>query len=379
MTDSIQPILHARVEEQYSSTQMEHRLLRLTADVETLERTMSTLLDLAQTGQDQLSVLVNSAVDPQREAGLNAQLAELSATLQSQQEATDRLDARAGELASGTDMQALLASVVRQEQLAALESRMAKLVRTQFKANTLNESQLQQLAGAQTTIQELAERGQTRQDDHLTREALRLDEARTLGRQELAVDLLPAIDGLELALENGRAWTERQTESLVRAAAQVLETPPETPPEIHPETPPSRWQRMRLAWGNPLPQTAPESATVTAVTTAATVTADAVGDTVDTESIREMIQEVGAWLAGLELVHERFVGLLAADGIQSIDPLGKPFDPHRHVAVDTVESTEMPPNTVAQVTRKGYRQGKRIIRYAEVSVARAPESTEMTR
>ena len=327
-------------------------MLRLTAHVETLERTVSTLLDLAQTDHDQLSVLVNSVVDPQREAGLNAQLAELSATLQSQQEATDRLDARAGQLASGADMQALMATVVRQEQLAALEDRLAKLVRTQFKTNTLTESQLQQLGSAQSVLQELAERRQTREDDHLAQEALRLDEARTQGRQELAADLLPAIDGLELALENGRTWTERQTELLAKTTTQVIETPP--PP------PTSRWQRVRLAWENPLPQTAPEPAPVAAG---------------DAEPIREMLQEAGAWLAGLELVHERFVGLLVADGIQPIDPLGKPFDPHRHVAVDTVESSDIPPNTVAKVTRKGYRQGKRIIRYAEVIVARAPESS----
>lgn len=354
MTQSIQPVLHARVEEQYSSAQMEHRLLRLTAHVETLERTVSTLLDLAETDHDQLSVLVNSVVDPQREAGLNAQLAELSATLQSQQEATDRLDARTGELASGADMQALMASVVRQEQLAALEDRLAKLVRTQFKTNTLTESQLQQLADAQSVLQEMAERRQTREDDHLAQEALRLDEARTLGRQELAADLLPAIDGLELALENGRVWTERQTELVAKTTApQVIETPPQPPT--------SRWQRMRLAWGNPPPQTAPEPAAVASN---------------DVEPIREMLQEARAWLAGLELVRERFAGLLAADGIQPIDPLGKPFDPHHHVAIDTVVSSEMAPNTVAKVTRKGYRQGKRIIRYAEVIVARAPESVE---
>lgn len=349
MTDNIHPATHALSEEKPSSAQMEHRLLRLSAHVESLERTLSTLLDLTQSGQDQLSVLVNSAVDPQREAGLNAQLAELSAALQSQQETVDRLDARAGELASGTDMQDLLGSVVRQEQLAALEKRMAKLVRTQFKTNTLNESQLQQLANAQSALQELAERRQTREDDHLTQEAMRLDEARLLGRQELAADLLPAIDGLELALDNGRVWTARQSALLADSAAQPVDES---------ERPATRWQRVRLAWNEPSPSVGPPPAAAAMA------------------PIEDLLEEAGAWLAGLELVRDRFAGLLSADGIQPIDALGKPFDPHLHVAIDTMESTKIPAGTVAQVTRKGYRQGKRVIRYAEVIVARAPESTD---
>ena len=40
------------------------------------------------------------------------------------------------------------------------------------------------------------------------------------------------------------------------------------------------------------------------------------------------------------------------------------------------KSSEFPPNTVAQVIRKGYLQDKRIIRYAEVLVAHAPETVE---
>lgn len=348
MTDGIWPTGVASGAENGETPQVEHRLLRLTAQVEVLEHTLNALLDLAQAGQDQLSVLVSSAVDPRREQGLNTQLAEVTATLQAQQEATERLDARAGQLASDADMQALLASAVRQEQLAALEDRMAKLVRTQFKTNTLNESQLQQLANAQSALHELAERRQTRQDEQLLQEATRLDEARTLGRQELAADLLPAIDGLELALENGRSWAARQTQMLADTAA----------PRTHRnESPANRWQRLRLAWDESPPST------------------PSTPGAVEERLLQEGIQETNAWLAGLELVRARFAGLLAADGITPIDPLGAPFDPHQHVAIDTVENPEMAPNTVAEVARKGYRQGNRVIRYAEVVVVRAPASS----
>ena len=91
----------------------------------------------------------------------------------------------------------------------------------------------------------------------------------------------------------------------------------------------------------------------------------------DTRFVEEAIQATSAWLAGLELSHNRVVSLLAADGIQPIDARGKPFDPRWHVAIDTVERNDLPANTVADVVRRGYQQGNRVIRYAEVVVTKA--------
>jgi molecular chaperone GrpE len=59
--------------------------------------------------------------------------------------------------------------------------------------------------------------------------------------------------------------------------------------------------------------------------------------------------------------------------VNEINPAGQKFDPHQHMAMTMVESTEAP-NTVVQVFQKGYRLQDRVLRPALVAVARGPES-----
>ena len=54
---------------------------------------------------------------------------------------------------------------------------------------------------------------------------------------------------------------------------------------------------------------------------------------------------------------------------------GQKFDPHQHMAMTTVDSTEAP-NTVVQVFQKGYRLQDRVLRPALVAVAKAPDDPE---
>ena len=90
-------------------------------------------------------------------------------------------------------MDALADAVARREQLAALEDRLAKLVRTQFKTNTLSESQLEQLERAMTALREVVEKRDARYDQVEVQSRARLDDARAQGRRDLAAELLPAI------------------------------------------------------------------------------------------------------------------------------------------------------------------------------------------
>jgi molecular chaperone GrpE len=58
-------------------------------------------------------------------------------------------------------------------------------------------------------------------------------------------------------------------------------------------------------------------------------------------------------------------------GVTLIDPLGEPFDPTRHEAMMTQESTTAEPNSVLQVVQPGYELNGRLLRPARVIVARA--------
>jgi hypothetical protein len=79
-----------------------------------------------------------------------------------------------------------------------------------------------------------------------------------------------------------------------------------------------------------------------------------------------------AWLKGLELVRERLFETLAMEGVEPLEAIGQPFDPHCHVALDTVPTQgDVLPGTIVSELRRGYAVGDRVLRYAEVVVARA--------
>jgi molecular chaperone GrpE len=60
-------------------------------------------------------------------------------------------------------------------------------------------------------------------------------------------------------------------------------------------------------------------------------------------------------------------------GVSLIDPQGEPFDPTRHEAMMSQESSTAEPNSVLQVVQPGYELNGRLLRPARVIVARAPE------
>jgi molecular chaperone GrpE len=82
-------------------------------------------------------------------------------------------------------------------------------------------------------------------------------------------------------------------------------------------------------------------------------------------------EAIAAWLEGLEFVRDRLLDVLSAEGVRPIETDGETFDPHLHVAVEaTPASDEQPAGSIAQETRRGYRIGDAVLRYAEVVVAR---------
>ncbi|TAK23370.1 MAG: nucleotide exchange factor GrpE [Chloroflexota bacterium] len=78
------------------------------------------------------------------------------------------------------------------------------------------------------------------------------------------------------------------------------------------------------------------------------------------------------WVQGLFLIERNLRGVLEKAGFERIDALGQPFDPWEHEAIMTDASGQCDDNTVAAVFRSGYRVSGRVIRPAQVSVARRP-------
>jgi molecular chaperone GrpE len=76
---------------------------------------------------------------------------------------------------------------------------------------------------------------------------------------------------------------------------------------------------------------------------------------------------------GLRAVQEQIDGLLARQGVTRIGEIGERFDPQLHEAIAVMPSRDRPTGTIAEIARSGYSVGDRLLRPAQVAVARAPD------
>jgi molecular chaperone GrpE len=82
--------------------------------------------------------------------------------------------------------------------------------------------------------------------------------------------------------------------------------------------------------------------------------------------------------SGMELTLRLLQSAFDKTGLAGIEPApGERFDPHRHQAVEAVES-DAEPNTVVSVMQKGYSLHDRVLRPALVTVARPVEKGAAT-
>ncbi len=205
--------------------------------------------------------------------------------------------------------------------LQGLPDETARLGRELFRATTL-------LEGQAATLDEVAEGLRQHLAQHERREA---DLGRTLaeldGRVQLALvkDLLPIADALDAS---------------VRAARALIGGLGRGGPARSPQP----------GWLARLLGTAPPRAPAA----------------VDQRPALE------AWLDGLLLVQQRLRALLERWDVEPIPALGEAFDPHRHLAVAVRDDPGAADGTVVDEERRGYTCGGRVLRHAEVVVARHP-------
>ena len=78
---------------------------------------------------------------------------------------------------------------------------------------------------------------------------------------------------------------------------------------------------------------------------------------------------------GIQMIYQQLKAALAEAGLEEINALNTPFDPHWHEAVSQVETLEVPEGQVVQQLRKGYKLRDRLLRPASVMVAKPPAET----
>ncbi len=188
------------------------------------------------------------------------------------------------------------------EGLGDLTKEVRKLAKTQFKTNTLQESQLSQQEETLTRLREAIEQ----QDKRLADSAQQGQQALETAQLEWLKGLLPVLDGLDAAFDTGRR--------------QVLQLP------------------------------------------------------MSVEARKAII----AWLDGIRLARMRLLDLLAVYEVSPIPAVGQPFDPHRHVAVATDTTGRMPDGAIISQDRRGYATPDKVLRFAEVVVARSGHQEKLS-
>ena len=78
---------------------------------------------------------------------------------------------------------------------------------------------------------------------------------------------------------------------------------------------------------------------------------------------------------GVDLTLKSFTDCFNKFAIESVDPLGEPFDPQLHQAMSMQDAPDAEPNTIIRVMQKGYTLHGRVIRPAMVMVAKVKGPT----
>lgn len=250
-----------------------------------------------------------------------------------------------------------------QSELETLKKQVNRSGKEQLKANSLTETQVERLSEALTMLHEA--------DKRREQELLSLHEQRhteqAAARREVVHAMLPVIDSLEEAMRSGQQMLDQlaQPEPAPAPQPEQEESPglfgwlfgrpkkeTSTPPVVETEPPQPEADATQPEQPEQPPPRAPES----------------------------MHEGFSVWLEGLSFVIQRMLDILAAEDIHPIEALGYRFDPQRHMAVEVVAAeTDTPDGTVVAEIRRGYMEGKRVLRHTEVVVARktTPAHTQL--
>ena len=86
------------------------------------------------------------------------------------------------------------------------------------------------------------------------------------------------------------------------------------------------------------------------------------------------VEGAEAMVEGVELSLKLFMDSLGRNGLNTVDPLGEPFDPSLHEALAVVPNENAEPNSVMEVIQKGFTLNDRLVRAAKVVVVKEEKS-----
>lgn len=95
----------------------------------------------------------------------------------------------------------------------------------------------------------------------------------------------------------------------------------------------------------------------------------------DFDRALEMVPEEIAshdWARGIGLIHRKLLSVFENEGLSKLEARGQEFDPWEHEAILHQETNELEEGRVLAVVREGYKLDDKVIRPAQVIVAKRP-------
>jgi molecular chaperone GrpE len=89
-------------------------------------------------------------------------------------------------------------------------------------------------------------------------------------------------------------------------------------------------------------------------------------------------KDIESLYRGVELVYQKLVKALEAQGIKPIETVGKSFNVHYHDALMQMPREDIPPLTILEEVEKGYTFHDKVIRHSKVVVSSAPSRAEQS-
>lgn len=84
----------------------------------------------------------------------------------------------------------------------------------------------------------------------------------------------------------------------------------------------------------------------------------------------EKAEDKTAVLDGIKMIQNEFHKVLEGHGVKRIETVGRQFDPNVHEAVMAVETDDRPEGEILEEVRPGYMLNDRLLRAAQVKVAK---------
>jgi molecular chaperone GrpE len=205
-----------------------------------------------------------------------------------------------------------------------------------------------------------------------------------------AHETLEQLQGLEDSEETGEEASEEISEEISEESPEEIRAEESRPEEIRVEeevgpaeiressqqsestsaTPPfwrwAFWKSKLQEWASRL---APPPSASSAPQPSAEASLRATVDELQ-ERLDETLDAMSQWLDGQQLIYERLQMIMQNVGVRQIETEGVVFDPSRHRAVSVEMREDVPAGTVIGEERKGYSLDGKILRYAEVIVAK---------